>query len=101
MGFCQMEKTFYIIAGSFDEAVEYVKQKRTLGVNLGKVVVVNGGDIITEDNPSGVCIGRWKERGDAWSLLRTIYDLTDKDNEPKLQHILKILMDLDKYRQKS
>lgn len=101
MGFCQMEKTFYIIAGSWSEAYEYVQQKIIDGVELNSPTYIDDESLIQETNPEGVCIGTWKDRENAWSIMGRVYDLTDKDDEPKLLRILAILQDLDNYRKKS
>ena len=66
---------YYIIAGSYDEMLQYTKDRST-DLQLKQCVWVYDEGAITEENPSGVFIGNWKKKRDVIPILNKLLDLS-------------------------
>ena len=67
-----MNSHYYVIGKNFDEMIQYTKN---LAPNLNHVWVFDE-VAITEENPTGVFIGNWRDRPDIMSIMNKLLDLT-------------------------
>ena len=81
-----MNNHYYVIGGSYGEMFEYTKQKSP---NTNHIWIFDA-IAITEENPTGVFIGTWKDRPDILDILDRLIELTTDVKKRVLFHDLKI-----------
>ena len=80
-----MNSHYYVIGKTYEEMVQYTKDRAP---NINHVWVFDE-VAITEENPSGVFIGNWRERPDIMDILNKLIELSTDKNKKDLFEALK------------